>query len=903
MIAKVPTKRRDGRSSFRQLVDYCTTKEAGQVLYVGLQKLSSPESAAVEMEALAADNVRCKDPVFHFILSWRETELPTPGQADQAVNIALKELDLQDCQALWALQADTENRHVHVVVNRIDPETGRAIQPAGNWTYKALERAARKIELSQGWEVERTGRYAVTEDGRIEAKETKSGLRGISQTARDIEAHTATKSAERVAREVATPIIRSAQSWEEMHRKLEEVGIAFERKGSGAVLRIGGDVVKASRVGRDLSLSKLTERFGEYREADLKEVPRSSRVSRVFREPEPVERAASPQVRGSWDRYRKARTEYFDAKKRMAEELRLRQQKERTALQREQKEERMRAFSVSWSGMGTELNRHRSVLAAMQQSAKLDLRDRQQREREESKKRFPHRFPNFKTWLEQEANPELSILFRYPDSPVFFTETAANPGAQDLRAYTPLAGNRGGVAYVRDNREPGKADFVDYGRKILLDWKCDGTAVLAALQLANQKWGAVQIAGTEEYKRLCVQVAIQHNLRIANPDLALEVEEGRKRMFERRIEAPVPDPAAREQVSVFERYAEAVGADRYRVVATEFTSEGVRAFVFDRRNGGLEGKTRGELSEALPTKLSRYADAGKNINVVPLSADRHHILIDDMTEQTLERCKKDGYAFACVIESSPGNFQGILTVPKLDGDEERDRQAANRLAKELNEQYGDPKLSGAVHAHRLPPFPNRKPKHRRPDGSYPATALIEAEGGICAKATERLKETRARLDEEALKIRREEEHRRRRQSVATGIGANDPNGAYWAHYRDIAARQKGEMDYSRIDAMIGIRMRVTGYEAGQVQAAIQENAPAMRKDTLSTAAYDAKYRNRDWKRFARETVEKFVFGPRGATQYAQAEAYRPYYMKLEGRSLAEKQRRERENRSSPEQGR
>ena len=90
------------------------------------------------MEVLASENTRCRDPVFHFILSWRELERPTAAQADEAVKIALAELDLQDCQALWALQSDTENLHVHVAVNRIDPETGRAIQPAGNWTKKDL---------------------------------------------------------------------------------------------------------------------------------------------------------------------------------------------------------------------------------------------------------------------------------------------------------------------------------------------------------------------------------------------------------------------------------------------------------------------------------------------------------------------------------------------------------------------------------------------------------------------------------------------------------------------------------------------------------------------------------------------------------------------------------------------
>ena len=154
MIAKIPPGRHDKKSSFRDLVNYClgvTGHAKGAVLYVGTQNLLDPKTAAYEMESVAIENVRCKTPAFHFILSWRETESPTKEQVDEAVNIALKELDLQDCQALWSLQSDTNNLHVHVAVNRISPETYRAIQPAGWWTKKALERAARKIEFAQGY--------------------------------------------------------------------------------------------------------------------------------------------------------------------------------------------------------------------------------------------------------------------------------------------------------------------------------------------------------------------------------------------------------------------------------------------------------------------------------------------------------------------------------------------------------------------------------------------------------------------------------------------------------------------------------------------------------------------------------------------------------------------------------
>jgi hypothetical protein len=292
-------------------------------------------------------------------------------------------------------------------------------------------------------------------------------------------------------------------------------------------------------------------------------------------------------------------------------------------------------------------------------------------------------------------------------------------------------------------------------------------------------------------------------------------------------------------------------------------------------------------------KFSAYSRYNKNIIVTPISRDRHHILVDDLTPEKLKEFKDDGYRPACVIESSPNNFQAILTVLSEEGDSSKDRDAANRLTKELNLKYGDPKLSGSVHGHRLPPFPNQKPKHRREDGTYPDTALVEANGGLCWKAGKELKAIHASLKEAEKNVKQTAETAKRAHS-SRFAGASNPNSAYWAHYRDIAAKFTGNMDYSRIDAMIGVRMRSTDHSQSDVQSAIENNAPAMRRENITESEYAAKYRNRDWQRYAAETTEKFVFGPRGAVQFEKALDYRPLYMRLEGRDAAEEDRRERE---------
>ena len=328
MIAKLPKVRRDGKSSFRDLVRYClgiTGHAEGAVLYVGLQNLlHDTEEAYKEMEEVAAQNTRCKVPAMHFILSWREMESPSNEQVDEVVKIALKELDLEDCQAIWALQNDTENLHVHVVVNRISLETYRPVRSNGGWTKKALEQAARKIEIAQGWELDKSGRYEVDEEGGLLDKYVgQKFVPELSQVARDIEAHTGAESLERIVKRDVGLILEESESWEEIHLKLASKGYELERKGNGAVSRIGNQAVKLSHISRSSSFSKLERRLGKYEERD-------SGV-RIFVSGQKVTKSISESTQ--WEEYQEAREKYFESKKSAVKNLKLRQREEREELQ------------------------------------------------------------------------------------------------------------------------------------------------------------------------------------------------------------------------------------------------------------------------------------------------------------------------------------------------------------------------------------------------------------------------------------------------------------------------------------------------------------------------------------------------------------------------------------------
>ncbi|MBR2209649.1 MAG: relaxase/mobilization nuclease domain-containing protein [Synergistaceae bacterium] len=527
MIGKIPKPRRDGRSSFKALINYClgiTGHSEGAVLYAGKQNINDFKTAAIEMESLAIESVRCKTPAFHFILSWRSHESPTNEQVDEAVNIALKELNLENCQAVWGLQSDTDNLHVHVAVNRISPETFKAIKPAGGYSKKALEKAARKIEIAQGWEIENTGRYEVNSSGQIFEKKEISKSE-ISQTARDVEAHTGFESIERIAKREIAPILEQAVSWQELHKNLAEHGFTLKVRGNGAILQSSGTNLKLSSVSRKCSFTQLKHRLGTYIAPDENLVVRNLAPIRILQEP------IVNSINLSWKKYQSERNNYFQVKNSALKKLRELQKQERKNLYYRQKENRSELFSKGWRAHGKEFNQLRSILAFVQQKERLNLKENQNDELQELKSHFLKIFPSFRDWLADQNDENLYCLYRYPGQFILSPEQSGinieKSRKIDLRNYKARRGASGSVLYCREWSFT--ADFSDMGKRIILNKKkLTEESVAAALQLANQKWGATQINGNAEYKELCVKAAVKYGLKISNPDLAAEVERRRQ---------------------------------------------------------------------------------------------------------------------------------------------------------------------------------------------------------------------------------------------------------------------------------------------------------------------------------------------------------------------------------------
>lgn len=240
--------------------------------FMEVRNLTSLETAAIEMSAVAGLNTRINDPGYHVILSWGEGEHPTDEQMVEAADRALEALGMADHQAVFGVHRDRDHQHIHMVINRIHPVKFRGNNCGHD--FAKLEKVCRRVERVQGWSQDR-GRFKVEIDP--ENPEDISLVKYENDRARHVDkpprpTQTEIRYEMREGREPLddlkddiTSVCLDARSWEEIGEKLRALGVGYERKGSGAVIRSTTDsaeVLNASSIHRNLSRAHMERRLG-----------------------------------------------------------------------------------------------------------------------------------------------------------------------------------------------------------------------------------------------------------------------------------------------------------------------------------------------------------------------------------------------------------------------------------------------------------------------------------------------------------------------------------------------------------------------------------------------------------------------------------------------------------------
>jgi len=89
---------------------------------------TAEDQAYLKMQAGVKRGGRvCEDPVKTISLSWHKDDTPTPEHMVSSADAFLKHMGWDNHQAVYVGHSDTEHRHIHIILNRVDHETGRTL--------------------------------------------------------------------------------------------------------------------------------------------------------------------------------------------------------------------------------------------------------------------------------------------------------------------------------------------------------------------------------------------------------------------------------------------------------------------------------------------------------------------------------------------------------------------------------------------------------------------------------------------------------------------------------------------------------------------------------------------------------------------------------------------------------
>lgn len=264
MIGKIPKTGRGFRGTFNYLVaGKRDEQQTDKLAWMETRNLfvNDPDKIPSMMRATASQSKRCQKPVYHMIISWRPDEAPTDPIMMQVADCALMDMGLHEHQAVLAAHRDTDHRHLHIVVNRVHPETGKAWHTGKDW--ERLERSIARQALELGM-VKVDGRHNTPEKMVREAKRARDGeyqMATRKQNAMPLDRWSVQEIKSRRAQ--LSPLFEQARSWDHLARQLEAEGLSLMAKGQGLVVSDRMGAMKLSDLGKDIRLKSLETLYRE----------------------------------------------------------------------------------------------------------------------------------------------------------------------------------------------------------------------------------------------------------------------------------------------------------------------------------------------------------------------------------------------------------------------------------------------------------------------------------------------------------------------------------------------------------------------------------------------------------------------------------------------------------------
>lgn len=242
MIPKVKT-----GSSFSGVLNY-TLQDTKHAIIIDKNVLgSTAHELTSSFERVAELNTRAEKKVKHFSLSFAPEDRAklNPGTMAQISQEFLKKMGYHNNQYVVIQHNDTKHPHLHIVVNRIDPDTCRAVNDS-NEKFKG-SRIARELEQAHGLTVA-TERAQTVKAPSKEERELKKRVAGTPE-----------KTEKETIKSIMVKALTEGRDMKEAIQKMKAsgLGVTFSGDKNGNVtgwkIEHNGREYKASSIDRALS--------------------------------------------------------------------------------------------------------------------------------------------------------------------------------------------------------------------------------------------------------------------------------------------------------------------------------------------------------------------------------------------------------------------------------------------------------------------------------------------------------------------------------------------------------------------------------------------------------------------------------------------------------------------------
>jgi hypothetical protein len=512
MIAKHVTMKSPAKSSFSKLAEYITDKQdktqrVGEVAITNCQA-GTFEAALLEIEATQLINTRAtSDKTFHMLISFRAGENPSPEVIREIESRMCEALGYSSHQRVSAVHRDTDNLHIHVAINKINPITGTYHEPFQ--FHRTMGEMCEKLEREFG----------------LEADNHISNKRGAESRATDMERHAGVESLITWVRRECLETIRQATTWAELHQVMQDHGLYMKLRGNGFVLESGsGVMVKPSTIARDLSKPALESRLGSFVATEGRS--RAAAPTKKYEKPPRPMRVNTVEL---YAKYREAQTHL--TRTRNAQLQQAREQRDEAIKKARQAAKVRRGLAKLASdaptvrrtadrGIGKtlakqnadQLKKSLQVIQVEYQRKKTDLYAGKQQQ-------------TWADWLRSQAlqgNTEALAALRSREAATGL-KGATLSGTGQHQAAAPSAAvdgitKKGTIIY-----RAGASAIRDDGQRLEVSRQADKATIVEALKLAAQQLGPVlTVQGSAEFKAKAIRAAVDAGLAIQFSDPALE---------------------------------------------------------------------------------------------------------------------------------------------------------------------------------------------------------------------------------------------------------------------------------------------------------------------------------------------------------------------------------------------